>query len=68
MNRLTSLLGRPLSRSMISLLTAFGVAVLAGTGAQAQVTFPERTVRIVVPYVAGGIADTSARILREGCW
>jgi len=47
-------------------LAAVGLGLLASATAQAaDVKYPTQTVRIVVPYVAGGIADTTARILRE---
>ncbi|MCW5653590.1 tripartite tricarboxylate transporter substrate binding protein [Hydrogenophaga sp.] len=49
-------------------LTALIVAtsVVSATHASAQSTWPERTVKIVVPYPAGpGPADTIARILGE---
>ncbi len=41
------------------------VATLAGSGVIAQDTFPSRTVRIVVPFSAGGISDVVARIIAQ---
>ena len=41
------------------------IALLAGTAAIAQ-TYPTRAPRLVVPYVAGGIADFMARVTAEG--
>jgi tripartite-type tricarboxylate transporter receptor subunit TctC len=46
---------------------AFGVAVLALTAAApaAELAYPSRPVRIIVPYGAGGIADTTMRIIAD---
>ena len=41
------------------------ITLLAGTAAIAQ-TYPTRAPRLVVPYVAGGIADFMARVTAEG--
>ena len=41
----------------------FGLGLLVGSLAVAQ-EFPERTVRIVVPYPPGGFNDTLARVAR----
>ena len=35
--------------------------------ARAQAAWPERPVRLVVPYSAGGVADTIARTLQAHC-
>jgi len=40
-------------------------AALAPTAARAQERYPDRPVRIVVPYLAGGILDALARMLGE---
>jgi tripartite-type tricarboxylate transporter receptor subunit TctC len=40
------------------------LALVAGAGARAQ-TFPERTVRFIVPYPPGGFNDTLARVSAE---
>src|ERR1700752_4217004 len=39
-------------------------AVLASTPASAQ-TYPDRPVKIVLPFGAGGVADVSSRIIAE---
>jgi tripartite-type tricarboxylate transporter receptor subunit TctC len=44
--------------------TAAGLALLAAGGARAQ-AFPDRTVRIIVPYPPGGFNDTLARVSAE---
>ena len=43
-----------------------GAAALAPFGARAQGGFPERQVRIVVPYAPGGPSDIISRVLAEG--
>lgn len=47
---------------MTKLFSAFLLGVLAATAAQAQ-TYPNRAVRLVVPYVAGGGTDFTARVI-----
>lgn len=46
----------------LALSLAFGAAALAG---HAQGTYPERPLTLVVPYPAGGVADTIARPLAQ---
>jgi tripartite-type tricarboxylate transporter receptor subunit TctC len=45
-------------------LVTFGLT-MAANPVRAQVTYPTGVVKIIVPYVPGGAADVSARILRE---
>jgi tripartite-type tricarboxylate transporter receptor subunit TctC len=45
-------------------LLAAAVALLA-TGAHAADTYPAQPVRLIVPYVAGGLPDTVARIIGQ---
>jgi tripartite-type tricarboxylate transporter receptor subunit TctC len=45
---------------------ALSVAAILCTGAHAQAAWPERPVRIIVPYLAGGPADTGARLVAQG--
>ena len=48
-------------RASLAALAAF-CAVLASMGlSQAQTKYPEKLVRIIVPYGAGGVADVQAR-------
>jgi tripartite-type tricarboxylate transporter receptor subunit TctC len=44
--------------------TAAGLALIGTGGTQAQ-TFPDRTVRFIVPYPPGGFNDTLARVSAE---
>jgi tripartite-type tricarboxylate transporter receptor subunit TctC len=53
----------PLSRRT----TLAGLAGLAAVrSAAAQAGYPNRPIRLIVPYAAGGQADVVARILGEG--
>jgi tripartite-type tricarboxylate transporter receptor subunit TctC len=47
------------------LLAAIGFAALGAATAAAQ-DFPNKPIRIVVPFAAGGATDTTARIIGEG--
>ena len=49
---------------MIRTILAALAAILATTGAVAQ-TYPSRSVKIIVPFAAGGPADVYARVLAE---
>jgi tripartite-type tricarboxylate transporter receptor subunit TctC len=48
----------------VSLLVA-SLGLLGGTIAEAQQDYPNKPVRIVVPYAAGGLPDTLARIVGQ---
>jgi len=47
------------------LRSAAAASFLLATGARAQANWPERTVKIIVPYPPGGSTDVLARILAE---
>jgi tripartite-type tricarboxylate transporter receptor subunit TctC len=48
-----------------SVMYACALATLATTAAQAQQSFPDRPVRLVVAFVAGGATDTLARQISQ---
>lgn len=54
----------PWIRRVAALLVAMGWAA-AGPIAQAQATFPNRPIKMIVPYAAGGFSDQASRIIAE---
>jgi tripartite-type tricarboxylate transporter receptor subunit TctC len=46
-------------------LLAAGAAIVTPGGALAEANYPNRPVRIVLPLAAGGVGDTTARIIAE---
>src|SRR5262245_28645377 len=46
-------------------LLALAIGIAASLGASAEAKYPERSVRIVLPFAAGGVADITARIVAE---
>jgi tripartite-type tricarboxylate transporter receptor subunit TctC len=55
-----------LSLTGAGLASVLGAAWVLGTGAaNAQTDFPNRRIKIVLPYPAGGIADVATRIVAD---
>ena len=50
----------------LSVLVACSITALFATGAQAQGTYPDKSIRMVVPYNAGGGTDVLARAIAVG--
>lgn len=50
---------------MNKVLKKFGIALCVALVAGAALAFPDKPVRIIVPYPAGGATDVSARIVAE---
>ena len=52
------------TRRRLALCTALAAAFAWPLGAAAQ-TFPDKPIRLVIPYAAGGSTDNMARVLQE---
>src|ERR1700675_2298285 len=60
--------GRAGSRLRLAIfLIVFALSALAAShrGASAEAGYPDKAVRIVLPFAAGGVADTTVRIIAE---
>jgi tripartite-type tricarboxylate transporter receptor subunit TctC len=47
------------------ILAGLALSTVAASQARAQAKYPDRAVRIVLPFAAGGVADITARIVAE---
>jgi len=54
----------PRLRALVLFVFALGAAT-ASEGVRAETKYPDRSVRIVLPFAAGGVADITARIVAE---
>jgi tripartite-type tricarboxylate transporter receptor subunit TctC len=49
----------------LSVLVALGIALVAGAGIARGQAYPDRPVRLIVPFQAGGAVDATSRIVAE---
>ncbi len=53
------------NRRILAALTICTLSALLASTHQARAAYPERPVRIVLPFAAGGVGDTTARIVAD---
>lgn len=55
-----------MTRRQVARALAFSVAGIAAGSVHAQAKYPDRPVRVILPFAAGGVADITARLVAEG--
>jgi tripartite-type tricarboxylate transporter receptor subunit TctC len=55
-----------MTRRQVARALAFSAASIATVSVRAQAKYPDRPVRVILPFAAGGVADITARLVAEG--
>ena len=55
---------RAVNRSLLALAIGIGGSITLSTSLWAQ-SWPQSTVKVIIPFAAGGAIDTSARLFAE---
>jgi len=56
---------KKITRRQVALSLAFAASSIATSGARAQAKYPDRPVRVILPFGPGGVADVTARLVAE---